>query len=627
MEATKGDRPERRRRLLRAIARLRRERAALVLALPAALVVGVDLTLRGQRLLDLPAKYFGSYLVAVAESAVVWGLLLACASARRGALRWVASGLFVTLATLVVGTQLYFYDAYSTYLNLDATLFGTSMADSLFGQLSADGANFVLAVLPPMAVAAVLVWLGRRMVRTRARTVRRAALLIPAVLAGALAIPCSYRAVQGSTPDVIYFHAIGGLIKQLTGFDERAHVRPKRRAPDRLPALAPRNGRNVLLVITESVRRDVACPSHRDDCPAMPFSNLAAPERVGLHQMRSSSSTTAIQMAVLWSGLPPTAGREPLHRAPLLFEYAHAAGYETAYWSSHHMLFANSRLYVQDLPTRFQCGATHLDPLADVDVGADDRLLSSRVIEELPQLREPFFAVVHYANTHVPYLVDEDDAPFSPHRKSKAESDNELYKNHYKNAVYRQDRAVGELLDSLRVLPSFERTVVVYTSDHGEQFREHGQLGHTGSVFDVEIHVPAWIDGALGAEERSALAGYAHAPTFHTDLTPTILDLMGLWDAPELERFREAMAGSSLLRPGRPERTMALTNCSGVWGCAFENWGVMRGFKKVLAREWERSWLCYDVARDPAELSPLPLGECGSLVTEAQKIHGRLPGH
>jgi len=613
---------------LRALARLRRERAALVLALPPALMVAVDLGLRGARMVDFPPRYFGSYVGAVIESAVLWGVLLFCASARRGVLRWVAAGLFIALATLVVGTQLYFYDAYSTYLNLDATLFGTSMADSLFGQLSADGLNFVAAILPPLLVAIALVWLGRRMVRTRARTVRRVVLLVPAVLAGVLAIPCSYRAVQGSTPDVIYFHAIGGLLKQLTGFEQRTHVRPMRRTPAKVPPLTTQAPRNVVFVITESIRWDVACPSFSDACPVMPFTNEAAPERIGLFEMRSSSSTTAIQLAVLWSGLPPHADRQALHSAPLLFEYAHAAGFETAYWSSHHMLFANSRLFVQDLPTRFQCGATNLDPLADVDVGADDQLLTSRVLEELPLLQEPFFAVVHYGNTHVPYLVDDEDAPFSPHRKSRAEADNELYKNHYKNAVYRQDRAVGELVQSLRALPFSDRTVVVYTSDHGEQFREHGQLGHTGSVFDVEIHVPAWIDApadTLSAEERTALESHARQPTFHIDITPTILDLMGLWDAPELEALRRPMAGISLLRPPLEEtRTIALTNCSGVWGCAFENWGVMRGSRKVLAREWERDWLCYDVKADPEELHPR--SDCADLVAEAQRIHKRLPG-
>jgi glucan phosphoethanolaminetransferase (alkaline phosphatase superfamily) len=604
---------------------------ALVLALPACLVVLTDFALRGDRLLALPPKYMGSYAFAVLESGVLWGVLLASASARRGWLRWLGAALFVSLATMVVGTQLYFYESYASYLNLDATLFGTSMRQSLFGQLGADLRHLAASFVPPLGVALGLVWLGRRLVRTPRNSTRWASMLTPAVVLSALLIPCSYRSVQASTPDVIYLHAMGGLLKQLSGIEEQRQIRPMRRTPPALPALdaEPPAQRNVIFVLTESVRADLGCPAHRPSCPVMPFSNEAAPERMPLFQMRSNSSTTAIQLAVLWSGLGPNAGRQALHTAPLLFDYAYAAGYETAYWSSHHMWFANSRFYVQDLPTRFQCGATNLDPLADIDLGADDRLLTKRVKEQLPELREPFFAVVQFGNTHIPYLIDESDAPFEPYLASKAGDDNEIYRNYYKNAVHRQDQTVGELLRFIRELPSSERTVIIYTSDHGEQFREHGQLGHTGSVFDVEIHVPTWIDapdGTLTDAEREALASYASEPTFHTDVTPTVLDLLGLWETSELSRYRQEMVGSSLLRPDRPQQTVALTNCSGVWGCVFENFGVMRGTRKLLAREWDQQWLCYDVSSDREELEPLPLTECSDLVTEAERIYPSLPG-
>ncbi|HHH27432.1 MAG TPA: hypothetical protein ENK57_03650, partial [Polyangiaceae bacterium] len=307
-----------------------------------------------------------------------------------------------------------------------------------------------------------------------------------------------------------------------------------------------------------------------------------------------------------------------------------AAGWDTAYWTSHHMMFANSRLFVQDLPTTFQCGATHLDPLADIDLGADDRLLTERAKEQLPQLGEPFFAVVHYGNTHVPYLVDEATAPFAPHSPSKAPEDNEAYRNRYLNAVHRQDRTIADLLSWVRAQPWGRHTVIVYTSDHGEQFREHGQLGHTGSLFDVELLVPMWIDapeGTLTEEERGALSGYAEAPLLHTDLTATLLDLMGLWNVSEWAEHQAAIEGRSLLEPGHDgEVTRVLTNCSGVWGCAFENYGVMRGFRKLHAREWDPDWLCYDVRADPDERAPLPAEQCLDLRRVADETFGHLPG-
>ncbi len=626
---------------LRAIARLRRRAAPWLLAAPALLVFLLDVRIRGERLLALSPRYKASYAAAMVESAVLWGVLLYVASARRGALRWVAAALLVALATLSLGSQIYFHRAYSTYLNLDATLFGTSLSASVAGQLRADGKNFLTSIAPPLACALALVWAGRAILRPRrALPSHLARAAMPAAVVAVFLIPCSYRTVQASTPDVIYFHAMGGLIKQLAGARSPSQIRPGLRTPPHLPALAPRPAaapRNVVFILTESVRADASCSGHegrdRDGgCPNAPEVDAAAPARRPLRQMRSNSSTTAIELAVLWSGLQPTATREALHTAPLIFDYARAAGVDDAYWTSHHMMFANSRLFVQDLPTRHQCGATDLDPLADIDLGGPDELLTARAQAELPSMREPFLGVVHYGNTHLPYRVDPAASPFQPSFVSKSPGDVEAYHNYYRNAVFLQDRTIGEMIRFIRSQPFGARTIIVFTSDHGEAFHEHGQYGHTASVLDEEIHVPFWVDappGTLADAEAAALDAAADDLAFHTDVTPTILDLLGLWDAPEIAPYRAAMVGSSLLRPGsqrpRPAPTLELSNCSGRGGCASRNWGLMRGPRKLEAREWDSQWHCYDVLADPREEHDLGPAACGDLPAVAQRVYGGLP--
>ena len=283
---------------------------------------------------------------------------------------------------------------------------------------------------------------------------------------------------------------------------------------------------------------------------------------------------------MLLSGLPPTETRDAIHTAPLVFDYAHAAGYDTAYWTSQHPMFAHSEEFVRDLPVSRRCGATDLDTDADIDMGARDDLLTERVKRELSLLREPWFAVVHYSSTHFPYRVDPDDQPFQPASTSKSPSDTAELMNHYQNAVYAQDRTIADLLAALRATPAGARTVVLYTSDHGEAFREHGQLGHTGSVFEEEIHVPTWVDApssALSEGERAALSRARRELTWHIDLAPTMLDLLGLAASPELAHFRSKMLGHSLLRSERTVGVVPLTNCSELWGCAFRNWGLMQG--------------------------------------------------
>jgi glucan phosphoethanolaminetransferase (alkaline phosphatase superfamily) len=630
-------------RALRALARLRGKYGFLVLLAPMVIIVATDLAIRGDRIFSLPGRYLGSYVLAVLESGLFWGLLMFAAARRRGAFRHFATALFVILAVCAMGTQVYFHSSYATYLNLDATLFGTSVSQSVFGQLRADVQNVVTKLLPPLVAAAGLLFLGRRALRPRGHRLGMGLRwLAPVMIVAVFVIPCSYRKVQASTPDVIYFHAMGGLAKQVLGFgtNNSVQVRPGLRNPPRLPALSPKNtagtlpkkpARNVVFLLTESVRYDVACPAYVADCPTQPETNAAVPNRIPLSQVRSNSSTTAIQLAVLWSGLQPVASREELHAAPVLFDFAHAAGMDSAYWTSHHMMFANSRLWVQDLPTSHRVGATDLDPHADIDLGANDKYLTDRAKAEIGELKEPFFAVIHYGNTHVPYMVDPAGSPFQPSEDTKDESKNEVYRNYYKNAVHLQDKAIGEMLRYLKSAPFADRTVIVYTSDHGEAFREHGQLGHTGAVLDEEIHVPGWVDAppaALSDSEREALEKNKDQLLFHTDFTPTMLDLMGLWDEPSIQQYREKMVGHSFLRPFGEERktmTLGLTNCSGVWGCAYKNWGVMRGPLKVEGREWYAGWRCFDVLADPKEQTDLGAARCGDLMDYANNLFGEPP--
>lgn len=598
---------------------------------PVLVVLGADFLTRGSRLMQLPAKYVASYSVAVIESAALWISLVWVASAPKGIARWLAAFGFVLLFTVSIGGQLYFHSQYSTYLNLDATLFGTSFAGSVFGQLGADGKNFLQNILPPALLAVGIVVLARRYHTPGKKSLLAARILAPLAVVAVGLIPCSYRRVQASTPDVIYFHAIGGLLKELTGVRSTAQIRPGLRHPPPVPALTatPPVQRNVILLLTESVRADCHCSAKTDDCAISPRVNEAAPDRMPLLELRSNSTTTAIQLAVLWSGLEPNESRERLHGVPLLFDYAKAAGWGNAYWTSHHMLFANSRLWVQDLPTDFQCGASDVDPTSDLDLGGDDALLVDRALSELPKLKEPFFATVHVGNTHVPYKVDPEDSPFQPSLSSKAPEDNEAYRNFYKNAVYLQDKHVGRFLRELRATPAGKRTVVIFTSDHGESFREHDQVGHTGSLYDEELHVPGWVDappGTLTDAERKNIEARRELFTFSTDVTPTVLDLMGLWDDPALTPFKKGIVGQSWIRPPVEPATLAMTNCSGVWGCAFRNWGAMRGNMKLHAREWDTAWRCFDLKADPLEKNDLGPDGCGDLRAFAEKAHDGFPG-
>jgi len=497
-------------------------------------------------------------------------------------------------------------------------------------QVAADAVNFARFLLPPAALMAMLIALGRRFAPPQQAHARGALLAWPVALILAMALPWSIRKAQAATPDVIFLHALGRVAAMHAGVEKAQWTRPEARKPDYLPALsaAPRRDRNVLLVLTESERFDVVCSGHDGDCGNSPHSDAAAPQRIPLHQLRAVASTTAISEMVLWSGVSPLESAEAVSSSPMLWDYAHAAGWETSYTTSQNLDFANAREFLKELPLKHRADAVDLTHTEDLDIGAPDELATSVALGHIADLKEPFFAVVHHSNTHFPYRVDPANAPFQPSDDTKDPERNAEFMNHYRNAVYLSDAAVGTLIRGVRALPSGPRTVIVFTSDHGEAFREHGQLGHTNSVLEEEIHVPGWIDapaGTLDDAERRALEDASSAYVTHLDLAPTMLDLMGLWDAPELARHRGKMLGRSLLRPLR-DAEAPLTNCAAVWGCPFRNWGLLRGHMKIEARQWDPDWHCFDLRSDPQERNNLGPAACGDLAERATRLFGRKPG-
>jgi glucan phosphoethanolaminetransferase (alkaline phosphatase superfamily) len=608
--------------------------APVVLVVLPLVVVAMDLSRRSERVLRFHGDYRLTYFGALVESMVVWGLLLYAACRQRGSGRVVAAVLFAAFGTFAIGGQTYFFQQYGAYLNTDVSVFATNFRESVINQLFADFANYLRAKLPILVLTLALVWLGRRAMRPRRLPATVATWLAPLVLAGSFVVPTQHRHVQASTPDVLYLNAIGGLLATQFGFTEQSNqLRPRLRASLPVPPLAIAPGtpkRNVLFVILESVRADATCIEHDPECRRTAATNDAFPDRFPFTNMRSVDSCTAISLAVLWSGLNSTDSRDNLHTWPLLFDYAKAAGYDTAYWTSQNMLFGNVRLWVKNLGVRKFVSATELDPTADLDMGAPEQYLAARVNAEFGELREPFLAVIQTSNVHYPYYVNrKGPEPFQPATTSKAPEDNPHFFNYYQNAVYQEDQHLARILRHVRESEAGARTVIVYTSDHAEAFREHGQMGHTFSIFEEETHVPMWIDappGTLTDDEIRSLRQKRNAYLFHIDLAPTVLDLLGVGDAPGIAEYRTRMHGHSLLRPELSEQVVPMTNCGGVWSCAFENWGAMQKNLKLEARSWDPGWKCYDVAADPDELQTIDLERCHGLLDAAMSTYGRLPG-
>jgi arylsulfatase A-like enzyme len=94
----------------------------------------------------------------------------------------------------------------------------------------------------------------------------------------------------------------------------------------------------------------------------------------------------------------------------------------------------------------------------------------------------------------------------------------------YDGSIRGMDAEIARLLEALRNLELDRRTVVAYTSDHGEEFLEHGKMFHGQSTYGELSNVPLilWRPGAIAA-------GAIVEPTVQViDLMPTLLEMSGL---------------------------------------------------------------------------------------------------
>lgn len=602
-----------------------------VLLAPTAAWLCWDLSRRGAVLRQLEAKYFATYALSLLESAVLWGTLLYSASRRRGRVRFVSAALFVLGLAFVGAAQARFHDRYNVYFNADLAVWFGRPGD-LFGlSLRQEVTRQLWTMAPLLLLGLGWLCLARRTLRPTRRRARVAHALMPAVVVLSLFIPTQRFKYQASLPDTLLLHSGGGLIRARLGLTKKSkEVRSRRRTPSPLPELTPKAPapRNVLLVILESVRADVTCRDADPDCALTEATHRLLPRRHLLRQMRALASSTAVSHAVLWTGLGSAAPRDTLHDAPSIFDLAKVAGFYTALWSSQNEMFGNMWLWQADLELDRLVTGPRLDPLADFYIGVPERRLLERVARDQQGFGEPFLAVVHMSNAHFEYYVDPaEPRPFQPEGLKDVPERPHLF-NRYRNSVHQQDRLLARWLESFRKTEPGQRTVILYTSDHAEAFREHDQLGHGASLYTEEVHVPGFVDapeGTLTRAEREALVSKRDAFLTHVDFFPTILDLMGVLDEPRIAEHVARLPGRSLLRPPLAVEPLPMTNCSGVWSCAAESWGVIQGSRRLHARAGDPAFGCFDLAHDEAEKQPLPADACSDLTAVALKRFERLP--
>lgn len=230
-------------------------------------------------------------------------------------------------------------------------------------------------------------------------------------------------------------------------------------------------------------------------------------------------------------------------------------------------------------PARESLAALGVTPRDDVEMNLES--LKSAVGERpFPALRDQFWA-----------SIDKQD----PEKVAYALA-------LYDAEILEVDRMITKLVrEVLRIAP---RTIVIITSDHGEEFGEHGHFLHD-SLFQEVLHVPLIVR----YPERTVRRVPDRVSML--DLAPTILDFLRIPSPPTFQgrSLLPALAGDAGFRRFLVAEKMLITAAGEGLRPAIRRWAAAAflGDEKVLFQKPPLPLELYDLRADPLEKHDLAL--------------------
>jgi arylsulfatase A-like enzyme len=311
--------------------------------------------------------------------------------------------------------------------------------------------------------------------------------------------------------------------------------------------------KGIVLISIDTLRRDhVSAYGY----PKATTPRLDALAKAGIlcdDAVSTSSWTLPAHLSMLTSSDPGVHGGTNMnlgynHRPPTLASILKTAGYATQAVTSH--LYVSAKYGVDTGFDHLEYNQYHIAPQ-----------VAGRGVDLLDRFGDrPFFVFLHFYDPHTHYEPHDKTLDLFETRYTGGLSgrwgdfkerdpatlpaaDMAHLLALYDNEIRFTDDAVGRVLDRLAELGLDKSTLVVVTSDHGEEFGEHGSWEHQKTLYEEVVRIPLVLRGPGVAARRET------APVSLLDVAPTIVAWAGV-DA------KWQPQGQSLLRPVGPRDPM-----------------------------------------------------------------------
>lgn len=270
---------------------------------------------------------------------------------------------------------------------------------------------------------------------------------------------------------------------------------------------------NVLFILVDAWRYSDATPE------IMPNVSKFSEKTVNFSQHMSGGNSTQAGIFSLFYSLPATYWDSfyASQKSPVFMDTLQNQGYRMGIFGSAPLtsppLSRTVFKKVKDLTLK-QTGETQIK--------RDQQITDEFIQFQKQDSDKPYFSFLFYDSAHGTSFPEPEFAKFKPywervdHILLNNEFDASLYHNRYKNSLYFIDSLIAKVLKNV----DLDNTIVVITSDHGEEFNDHkmNYWGHTGNYSDTQVHVPLYV---YLPDHQPEQINYR---TTHYDIVPTLMN-------------------------------------------------------------------------------------------------------
>jgi len=311
-------------------------------------------------------------------------------------------------------------------------------------------------------------------------------------------------------------------------------------------------GLNVLVISFDALRAD-ALGCYGSKLGATPNIDAFAREAVVFSQAHSAAQATPTSFAATFTGKLPFRsfiGWKMVNGQTIASVFKRA-GYSTS------LIATNG--FVND-EKGFAQGFDYFEN----DTSTGDEEMLPKVLEQIASKKnDKFFAWFHFISPHAPYdyremakkfYDPEYNGRFKNRVPSKYTLENgdeiKIVRQLYDGEVYYADYLFEKVIGEIKKNGLEQNTIIILTSDHGEEFLDHGGIEHN-NLFEEVIRVPLIIKHPKAV--RSGVTDLAYE---NIDLLPTLAGLLQLEYDKKIDGVDIGMVGHKM----RPQLAVAMTN-------------------------------------------------------------------